>query len=148
MRDGKKPKTAFSPTSDKVPRAEFNPLAFHSERPVWRMKSVDVGCDQWGWNLIEGGDLHRIRERLGHYETMTFREILNKDRTGCHDVEVFRMIPGAQKRAAQMAPGRESLFSLRINGQERVWGIREGHIIHLLWWDPRHEVCPSTLQGT
>ena len=147
MRDGKKPRVAYSPpTPAKVPRMAEDPVAFHKERPVWRMGRVDVGCVDWGWNLIEGGALHRIRERLGAYETMTFREILNKDATGCHDVETFRMASAAKKLTDKI--GVDSLFSLRITGEERVWGIRTGHVIELLWWDPGHAVCPSPKKNT
>lgn len=149
MREAKKPKAAYSPvTAEKVPRQAEDPLAFHKEYPVWRMGKVDVGCDPWGWNTIDGGAMHRIREKLAAYETMTFREILNKDGTGCHDVEIYRMIPKAQARAAAIKVPRDSLFSLRITGKERVWGIRTNHIIELLWWDPEHEVCPSAKKGT
>ena len=149
MRDGKKPKAAYSPrVADKVPRQVEDPLSFHKEYPVWRMGKVDVGCEHWGWNLIDGATMHRIREKLASYETMTFREILNKDATGCHDVDIYQMIPKAQARVEAIKLTRDSLFSLRITGKERVWGIRTNHVIELLWWDPEHEVCPATKRNT
>ena len=84
------------------------------------MRRIDVGCEQWGWNLVDGVALHRIREKLGNYETMTFREILNKDATGCHDVETHRLCPDARKRLSVLGLDIDSLFSLRITGEERV----------------------------
>lgn len=149
MRDGKRPRAAYPPTSDgKVPRMVEDPISFHRERPVWRLCRVDVGSQNWGWNLIDGTAIHRIREKLGNYETMTFREIFNNDSTGCHDVDIYRMCGEAQKRVQALGLSRDSLISLRITGEERVWGVRTNHVIELLWWDPDHKVCPSPKKGT
>jgi hypothetical protein len=34
------------------------------------------------------------------------------------------------------------LFSLRITGKMRLWGIRDIETLRVLWWDPQHSVCP------
>ena len=36
----------------------------------------------------------------------------------------------------------ESLFSVRITGERRVWGIKDVAILRVLWWDLDHSVYP------
>jgi len=36
----------------------------------------------------------------------------------------------------------DDLFSLRLEGDMRIWGIRLGRVLQLVWYDPRHEVYP------
>jgi hypothetical protein len=42
----------------------------------------------------------------------------------------------------------EDLWEFHLGGETRVWGIRRGAVCYLLWWDPGHEVWPSTKKGT
>ena len=42
----------------------------------------------------------------------------------------------------------DELYQLRVTGAERVWGIRSGPLLRLLWWDPNHEVYPVMKMGT
>ena len=40
------------------------------------------------------------------------------------------------------------LWSFRVNGEQRIWGLKFGPEFHVLWWDPHHRVYPSTLRNT
>jgi hypothetical protein len=135
----------FQPTSKKVPRTSENPDAYHDKCPVWRVAGLDVGCPLYGWNHVEGATAHIIRERLGHYEKMTFREILRAD---CHEIETWKLCKDARDRMASIPLHAETLMSLRVNSRGRVWGIRTRNIIDLLWWDPEHAVYPVPKKGT
>lgn len=106
---------------------------------------MDIGCESWGWNVIDGGTLHRIRERMSNFETMTFREIL---RSGSHEIDTWKLCRSATKRMTEKLLQFDTLMSLRISARERLWGIRTGNIIDLLWWDPEHEICPSEPKHT
>jgi hypothetical protein len=65
-------------------------------------------------------------------------------KTGSHFVEVVNMVPGAQERLMKIGKDEQAqLFSLRVAGRMRLWGVRDIAILRLLWWDPNHEVCPS-----
>ena len=39
------------------------------------------------------------------------------------------------------------LFSVRLTGRIRLWGLRDVSILRVLWWDPEHTVCPSDPQS-
>ncbi len=36
-------------------------------------------------------------------------------------------------------------FRFRLGNMERLWGVveEEDGVFYPVWWDPRHEVCPS-----
>lgn len=42
----------------------------------------------------------------------------------------------------------DDLYRFRLNGTARLWGFREGDTFHVLWWDPDHEVYPSSKRHT
>lgn len=85
-------------------------------------------------------------ERLSSFETMTWAEIW---KSGSHPIDLWRLCKDAQDRLTELKhDDQDSLISLRCGGKPRVWGIREHHIFHVLWWDPEHEVCPSLLKNT
>jgi hypothetical protein len=80
---------------------------------------------------------------------MTWAEI-NHPNTGCHPIPIKELCSEAQKRLSQieLIATEEELFSLRLSGRERLWGIRERHIFKILWWDPKHEVYPVKKKHT
>jgi hypothetical protein len=54
------------------------------------------------------------------------------------------IIGEAQRRLVAIAQDDiDDLFSLHLGGKPRVWGVRDGSVLRLLWWDPEHEICPS-----
>jgi len=40
------------------------------------------------------------------------------------------------------------MYAIRLSGKKRVWGIREGRLFSLVWWDPEHTVGPSEKKHT
>lgn len=36
----------------------------------------------------------------------------------------------------------DELFSLRLTGKIRLWGIKDGRVLKLLWYDEDHSVYP------
>jgi hypothetical protein len=96
---------------------------------------------------MAGPTTREVLRRLGSYETMTWREIDGP--SGSHAVDLGSLSTAARDRlVAIQQDDVEQCFSLRINGPARVWGIRNAHVLRILWWDPRHEVCPSKKRHT
>jgi len=107
---------------------------------------MDVGGP---WCFYRDGidRLRYIVDKLSDFETMTWNEI--KRNRGNHSVELASLSAGAKKRLEDIGRDDEdALFSFRLSGRERVWGIRREALLHLLWWDPKHEVCPSHRKHT
>ncbi len=87
-------------------------------------------------------------QKLRWYETMTWGEIL-KDKKHNHSVPLDHLAKAAQDRLKAMRlDDIDEVFRLRLTGKQRVWGIRDRNVLNLLWWDPEHEICPSTLRNT
>jgi hypothetical protein len=116
------------------------------EKPSWQIRILDFE-GPWGWDLLDANMLKYIHRKLAQFETMTWAEI-NKPNTGCHSIKVKDICVEAQKRLAEIKIIDEELFSLRLSGKERLWGIRENHIFKILWWDPKHEVYPVDKKHT
>lgn len=39
----------------------------------------------------------------------------------------------------------DEVMSLRLTGTNRIFGFMENEVMHILWWDPEHRVCPTKL---
>lgn len=42
----------------------------------------------------------------------------------------------------------DDLVEIRLGNKPRVWGVRRGHVFHVLWWDPDHTVWPTEPRNT
>jgi hypothetical protein len=128
----------------KKPREE--PADPTARTPVWAFRIVDIG-GPWCWTRMSARDAEAVLRRLGSFETMTWREI--DGRTGSHGVDFVDLAKEARRRLEEIEQDDAAeYFSLRIDGPGRVWGIRDEHVLKVLWWDPAHEVCPSSLKHT
>lgn len=100
----------------------------------------------FSWSNFEGRHVKEFLDLIFHAQSSTWADLGSK---GCHEVNFDKMSPKAQKHVRNTSLDEEAIFySLRIRGKFRCWSIKEGHNIHLLWWDPDHEVCPSNLKHT
>lgn len=116
--------------------------------PAWRISRLELQ-DPYGWHLLNEPTLHRIRERLANLEEMSLHEIFTVGHKQNHSVTIDQVCPEARKRLEELKLSDvDVLYSLRISGRERVWGILIDNILTLLWWDPNHEVCPSEKKHT
>ena len=134
---------------DKDVRSRAVPSSNH-EAPVFLFTTMD--CDgPWGLRRLMGADLcSAIFPKLRNFETMTWANIIQQSGggssgTNSHPVKVASLASDAKKRLAEISQDDvEELFSLRLDGRKRIWGKREGRTLKILWYDPKHEVCPST----
>jgi hypothetical protein len=114
------------------------------EKLSWQISMLDF---EGPWGEVDAETLRYIHGKLAQFETMTWAEI-NNPNTGCHPIKVKDLCSEAQKRLTEIQITEEEIFSLRLSGKERLWGIRECHIFKILWWDPRHEVYPVSKKHT
>lgn len=113
------------------------------QNPSWTFRRVDEkwswkGC---GWCNANEAELRGLLKRLQGLESMTWMEV-RKDGES-HPVELHRLAKDARDRLQEIkADDNDTLFSLRITGRRRIWGIRDRSTLQILWWDPEHQVCP------
>ena len=116
----------------------------NDQQPSWIINTLDVD-GPWGWrHLIQSHIWEALHDKLSNFEKMTWSEI-EKNRKYNHSVEVWNLSTEAQNRLRQIKNDNiGELFRFRLNGKQRLWGIRDRAVFKILWWDPEHEVCPST----
>ena len=113
----------------------------------WRFSDPDMN-GPWGWEKASVGEiLGEIIPKLHDYESMTWAAM--DGASGSHSIELDKLCKEAQERLSELGRGEQGqLFSLRITGERRVWGVKDVAILRVLWWDPKHEVCPSIKKHT
>lgn len=160
MKRNKNPKSEFAPSNSKQAKFGGNPQSSKSPvlgadpnsclklSPSWKFNNLDLDHPEWGWNKLSTGDFIKIlSEYLFHLETMSWDAILKtsggrNQGNNHHNIEVSKICLTAQKRLTELNIDVDQLFSLRLNGTWRLWGIKEGQILRFLWSDKNHEVCP------
>ena len=118
-----------------------------SERISWRFGELDLD-GPWGWHLTNEADLRLIHEKLRQMEQLTWDEARNPKGMGQKPIGRESLIAAARKRLREIQADDADLVEFHLGGLPRVWGRRCGNVCHLLWWDPRHEVCPSKKKHT
>lgn len=143
----KKPKQKEYPTLGKTPTSTVS-VSSHMARPTWRFSLLDIdgpfGTGKESLAKINLAEV--IWPKLRDFESMTWKEIVGN---GSHKVAVSDLAVAARKKLTKLnMDDIEELFSLRLMGKQRIWGILDNNAFRILWWDPDHLVCPSTLKNT
>jgi hypothetical protein len=144
----------FVAKKPKIAKHLLNPQPI--KRPKWRDPEIDglplawrfSGCDRGGpfsWAELTDKFKEAI-ERLHEFETKSWDEII---RSGSHPIAVSDIEKPARDRLVQIKQDDiDELMSFRIDGKKRIWCIKDGNIMRVLWWDPEHAVCPAPKRHT
>jgi len=144
---GKYARQLYSPTESKIPRMASDPASISKMTPVWKIGRIDVD-GLWGHANIDRDTLWKqMFPKLKNYESMTWGSIAQNQHHN-HSVEVSKLDKRARKRLEELGVEVDELFRFRLNGTQRVWGIRDREVFYILWWDPNHEICPSSKKNT
>lgn len=128
---------------EKKPRAR--PENAQQQTPLWALGIVELD-GPWTWRGMSSEQFSHVLERLGQFERMTWGEI---EGSRHHSVRVVGICkPGRDRLAEIRQDDVDELFSLRLSGRIRLYGIRDGRVLKLLWYDPLHEVYPSPKKHT
>jgi hypothetical protein len=155
-----------SPRSDKKIQATLNVFAkrthitlsdIYLQHPKWVFHRMDWNfslkeleartCDS-GNQLSSGIKveccLHLLAERLKGFEPLTWGEITNGDRTGSHFIsleDLRKKNRALYDKFSQIVinEGIDEPFSLRIGGDDRLWGIvLSDGTFEAVCYDPHH----------
>lgn len=146
LRKGKKtPKIRSIPDPQKQAKASAV-QDYGSEKLKWSFSVVDLH-GPFGWSVCDVATFQKkLANKVHHFETMYWREI---EGPAHHAIGKDSLSKEANTRLNQINQNDvDSLFSLRLQGQERLIGIRDRDYFRILWWDPHHKVCPSTKRHT
>ncbi|MBU0558787.1 MAG: hypothetical protein KJ799_07025 [Bacteroidetes bacterium] len=135
---------------------EFDKKGFNSVddmlQKLFRKSNGNISSEQQRVilkSLDENVFWSQIFPKLKHFEERTWGSIEReqygaKGKSKHHSVEVSKIIKEAQKRLSDLQLDEfDELFSLRITGKIRIWGIRQCSYLRVLWIDLEHEICPT-----
>ncbi|MXZ48867.1 MAG: hypothetical protein F4Z13_06455 [Candidatus Dadabacteria bacterium] len=143
----KRPKRKANPDPKKSPQIQTGVQeSFQGHKIRWSFSILDMG-GPFGWSKCSVSVLNDVlKPRLSNFETMTWAEIESHRH---HSIPTGDLSTQAQKRLSdKKLSDVDEVFSLAIGSKERIIGIRDRDVFKLLWWDPKHEVCPSTKRHT
>ncbi len=145
---GKKNKKVKYRISDngnpKITKQLIDPGCYDALNPSWRFSKLAPLESKWA---IRSGDetiKKDILSKLIHFETMTWMDIKSSQTHKSHNVNIDKIITPAQKELVALNIYEDQIFSLRLAGKERIWGILSRGVLEIIWYDPKHEICPST----
>lgn len=129
----------------KIPVAIEDPNSYYSKTPVWSFKNLDNGYKKWGFVHVE--DLNAtVISKLKDYEGMTWGDIMKASGGRSHGnnnhfENVSDLIPEAQQRWCELKLDEyDKVFSLRLTGEQRLYGILENGVLKIIWFDQMHEI--------
>lgn len=115
-----------------------DPEQYYSQNPAWTFANADQ--EIWDFSQEHIGELiwSEIFPRLKALETQTWGEILVKDKKQNHSLNLDDLNKVAQDRLVAKYIEAESLISLRITGNHRLYGYMSGRVFNILWYDDDH----------
>lgn len=128
--------------------------ARHVDVPDYEASTV-----QWCFELFDhatdwrdGNGPHiafcEIGDQFKSYSRLTWAEIrANAHRD--HPLACDVLCKRARDRLAELRlDDVDELWRFRFAAKRRVWGIRDGRVMKVLWWDPDHQVYPVEPKNT
>ncbi len=117
--------------------------------PAWRVGRLEV-VEPYGFQRANTKELLKVLKALKHCEGTTWDDILVRNKKHNHAVDCGGLSKPAKDRLDELNLDVDELVSLGqgLGKKLRIWGIREQHVLHLLWFDPEHLVCPSKKKHT
>lgn len=146
----KQPKATQEPRTGKNPRTSPCTAQIAASADgftiSWHLGTLDRE-GPFGWGSIDADTAwDQVHSQLSSLESMTWSQL---GQQGSHAVSLSELCKPARKRLAELQQDDvDQLYSLRVGGKPRVWGIRARHVLKVLWWDPHHEICPSQKKHT
>ena len=148
--DNKKKLSNRGASDRKVVGYGKDPDGYWNETPKWAFSRSDK--EMW---KIHDDFMGYLLEKLIDFEKMTWGEILRHTRNGkssnntsSHNISRDNLIKDAQNRLEELNIYEDELFSLSLDNRKRLWGILDSGVLRIIWYDPKHEICPSNKKHT
>ena len=133
------------PQPQKQAKTSYYKNSSENQSISWRYSQADQN-GRWAWSNLDDQKYKKVQEKLHKFEQYSMTQLIG---TGSHVISCDRIISEAKKRLEDIQKDDvDELYSFRISAKERIWCIRDGHIMNILWWDPKHEIYPSLKKHT
>lgn len=130
-----------------------SPEGFDTRQPAWRFSKAAKPDNKWAVYQIDGNNIkisHDLINKLSLFEKMTWADIKKSSKHSSHYIPIQNLAKEAQAelRKLNFWEYEQYIFSLRLNGTQRIWGFLYEGILDIIWYDPNHEICPSYKKHT
>jgi hypothetical protein len=164
----KVPVIAVDVSVNKTPRSTEKVESSYHMSPSWRFSRADFEHKEWSIldsheDIIEDPSVasgttilhqfsksidHNLLDALKDRESTTWGAIVTASGgrsrgTNSHHIPMHELIKEAQNRAIEIGLVEDELFSLRLDGTHRVFGVLEDSVLNVIWFDRKHEIYPS-----
>lgn len=147
----KKTKTSH----EKFKRATVkNEIGYENAVPVWMFDKIDRN-GKFAFDLKRKDfEYCEFLDKMIAYTTMTWSRLRKQThddgKSKHHYLEAGKLSKDAQKRleAMHLEENSDQIFSMALRNKLRIVGLRDRDKFHILWYDPQHEVYPSTKAHT
>lgn len=124
----------------------------NDRRIVFRFDCVDLEEDcPWSMAEMSPGDHRLVLEKLKQFETCSLGEIMSGAFSEFTIYSNFSECPNPEpigRLGRYYDRQGDSLARFRLGGTQRLYGFLIDHEFHVLWWDPNHEIWPSSKKHT
>ena len=148
MAHSKRSRHAIDLKKTKHPREEKNAQSYYGFNVSFSFRKYDAGAP---WATAADGKpaVDGIFKMLRGVESAAWGDIRQASGgrslgTNSHPISIKELSKDAQDRADEIALSEDVLFSMRLTGTVRLWGVIEpsdGRFF-VIWYDPEHKVCP------
>lgn len=140
---GQAPKTGAEPRAQEI-RVGGNPSTHETETISWHFHRLDRDHPLWGWDKLKAGDWKSILDALVSLESLTWAKLKEaaggRSRgTNHHSLSTEQFCKSARDRLEEIRlDDYDEIFSLRLTNTLRLYGIRDGRVLRIVWHDPHH----------
>ena len=129
-------------------KTEQTAVSYDKEKIIWLFDRPDK-AGEYAFDtakIAADNNLKKIFDSILEYSKLTWGEVLkhthdaNKSKhhflTSISDTAYKRLL------ALHLEEEADALFSFALTNKLRIIGIRNKQFFSVLWYDPKHEVCP------
>lgn len=137
-------RTGGSPEGRRV-KIGGDPASTETQTICWQAARMDMDHPLWGWSKLTPKTWFRqILPFLKSIEGLTWAQLKSasggrSNGTNHHALEVEGCTNGARVRLAELRlDDYDEIFSLRLSNTVRIYGLRDGRALRIIWHDPYH----------
>ncbi len=138
--------TSRKQPKNKKPIRQKSEIDYTSQKVLLNFSLIDHNAERWGFQRLDNPQYRDLIKKLSDFCSMTWQNILyasgGKSKghgNNNHLCKVSKFCEDAKKRLEKLhMEDVDSLFSLRLSGKVRIYGVRENNIFKPIWYDQYH----------
>lgn len=132
-------------------RTSISSYSSDDMQAVWRFDMLDRSGD-FAFDINRADfNANLFLDKMISYSNMTWREIKQQthdkqNKSKNHHIDAGDLSDAAQDRlkALRYEEYSDSIFSFALDNLVRVFGIKNNEYFHIVWYDPKHQICPAS----